>query len=90
MDKVPRGKRRRNKYGALDKWLKSPPFQGGIHGFEFHTHYMTDTKDKEEGCTCGEDWLNDHTCPYKVEINDDNETLCTCCDHCRSVCAEEV
>jgi hypothetical protein len=51
--------------------------------------YMEDKKDKE-GCTCGEDWLNEHTCPYRVEINDDSETECTCCDYCQSVCAEEV
>jgi hypothetical protein len=25
--------------GALEKWLNSPPFQGGIHGFESRTRH---------------------------------------------------
>lgn len=45
---------------------------------------------KNNGCTCGKDWLNEHPCPYRVEMNDDSETLCTCCDHCEGICAEEV
>ncbi len=27
-------------YGLLVKWLNTPPSQGGIHGFEFHTDYQ--------------------------------------------------
>lgn len=23
----------------------------------------------------------EHTCPYGVDINDDEETLCNCCEH---------
>ena len=29
-------------------------------------------------------------CPYKVEINDDRETLCNCCSDCSRQCAEDV
>ena len=27
-----------------------------------------------------------HPCPYSEEINDDHETLCTCCKECRQEC----
>lgn len=33
--------------------------------------------------------LQEHTCPYRVEIYD-SETLCRCCSNCRAECAEEV
>ena len=31
-----------------------------------------------------------HTCPYRVEINDDNESLCNCCGECEGECAQDV
>jgi hypothetical protein len=31
-----------------------------------------------------------HICPYQSEINDDNDTLCNCCDICRSECRDDV
>lgn len=31
-----------------------------------------------------------HTCPFKVEIHDDRETLCSCCNHCTSECGMSV
>jgi len=30
-----------------------------------------------------------HTCPYDFEINGD-ETLCTCCEQCRQLCADDI
>ena len=27
-------------FGQLVKWLNTPPFHGGIHGFEFHTGHQ--------------------------------------------------
>lgn len=27
-------------HGALDELVESPPFQGGIYGFEPHTHHQ--------------------------------------------------
>lgn len=41
-------------------------------------------------CTCGKHYYEEHTCPYAVEINDDHETLCTCCPHCEAQCAWDV
>jgi len=31
-----------------------------------------------------------HPCPYRSEINDDDETLCTCCDNCTQECADDI
>ena len=31
-----------------------------------------------------------HLCPYKMEINDDHESTCNCCDECTSECAMDV
>lgn len=31
-----------------------------------------------------------HTCPYKVDINNDETTLCDCCDACRGECAGDI
>lgn len=31
-----------------------------------------------------------HTCPYKSDVNNDNETLCRCCGSCAHECAMDV
>lgn len=31
-----------------------------------------------------------HTCPFQVEINEDTETLCKCCDLCEGECADDI
>ena len=31
-----------------------------------------------------------HTCPYAEDINDDHETLCTCCADCQYECAMDI
>lgn len=31
-----------------------------------------------------------HSCPYKSEINDDSETLCTCCWDCQVECSDNI
>ncbi len=31
-----------------------------------------------------------HTCPFKIEINDDNKTLCDCCANCTQECALDI
>lgn len=33
---------------------------------------------------------DDHTCPYQSEINDDDETLCRCCEDCEYECAQDI
>lgn len=38
---------------------------------------------------CGHEVMPDHTCPFKVEIQD-NAAECRCCDACRRECAENV
>lgn len=34
--------------------------------------------------------LEKHPCPYRIEMGDDAETLCTCCSECRDECAMDV
>ncbi len=31
-----------------------------------------------------------HPCPFKVDVNNDNETLCHCCPDCQHACAREI
>lgn len=31
-----------------------------------------------------------HTCPFAVEIDDDNESLCTCCEECEENCRMDI
>lgn len=42
-----------------------------------------------EDCTCATEY-DEHPCPFRIEINDDFETLCTCCAACEGDCAMEV
>jgi len=42
-------------------------------------------------CKCGVvPAPDDHSCPYKAEINDDATTLCNCCAACERECADDV
>jgi hypothetical protein len=46
--------------------------------------------DKEnDKCTC-DDCYDEHTCPYAEDINNDSETLCTCCEYCTQQCADDI
>lgn len=31
-----------------------------------------------------------HTCPFAVEIHDDDESLCTCCEECEDHCRMDI
>lgn len=31
-----------------------------------------------------------HTCPYASDVNNDNESLCNCCDACTHQCAMDI
>lgn len=31
-----------------------------------------------------------HPCPYRSDVNNDDDTLCRCCDACRHECAQDV
>lgn len=44
-----------------------------------------------EMCKCGNNPATlPHSCPYKSDINDDSNTLCTCCDECKQNCADDI
>lgn len=44
-----------------------------------------------ENCNrCGEEEKREeHTCPFRTEINDNKDT-CTCCKSCTHDCAEDI
>jgi len=44
----------------------------------------------DEKCKCGADADQDHTCPYREELNGDSETLCNCCENCRRACLMDI
>lgn len=31
-----------------------------------------------------------HKCPYKVDIEEDEAALCSCCDDCTNDCADDI
>lgn len=31
-----------------------------------------------------------HRCPYEVDINDNPDTLCNCCEDCTQECADNI
>jgi len=43
-----------------------------------------------ERCTCNEEHIEEHTCPYAEEINNDYETLCRCCEYCQDQCRMDI
>lgn len=50
---------------------------------------VTSAKDKCERCGVN-DATEPHSCPYKADINDDPDTLCTCCSECANECAMDI
>lgn len=51
-------------------------------------HERSDT-DTQAKCKCGKQAEANHTCPYRLEINDSAE-MCNCCDKCRYECAMDI
>jgi hypothetical protein len=47
--------------------------------------------DALRACECGPDaQIEPHTCPFAEEINNDSDTLCTCCETCKCGCAQDI
>ncbi len=52
---------------------------------------MEDTEDDNNlQCSHKDKRQELHTCPFKEEINDDHESLCSCCEACTRECAMDV
>ena len=52
---------------------------------------MTEQNDKTLCKRCQHNDVREpHTCPYSVDIYDDFETLCTCCEECTHECSMDV
>jgi len=45
-----------------------------------------------KSCRCGPqpEPIAPHTCPYREDVNNDSETLCTCCPDCKHECAMDI
>lgn len=44
---------------------------------------------EETECTC-DLRHSGYTCPYREEIYDDYQSLCTCCEYCEEQCAWDI
>ena len=44
----------------------------------------------ENLCKCGKEVESSHLCPYKREIDNDEETTCNCCDDCTNECSNDI
>ncbi|MBT4730735.1 MAG: hypothetical protein HOK52_07405 [Candidatus Marinimicrobia bacterium] len=48
-------------------------------------------KDENKCSECGVNPKTEpHICPYKDDIDGDDETLCTCCEYCSEQCAADI
>jgi hypothetical protein len=45
---------------------------------------------KDYICTCTDEEIEEHTCPYDEDINGDSESMCHCCDYCGNQCAQDI
>jgi hypothetical protein len=46
---------------------------------------------EDDICTCEEDDIAPHSCPYAAEIGgDDSDDYCTCCAECEYECAVAI
>lgn len=54
---------------------------GGDDGDDYH----------EKMCKCGKNPADsEHTCPFRSDVYNDNETMCSCCSDCRHECAMDI
>jgi hypothetical protein len=44
----------------------------------------------EPKCTCETEKIEPHRCPFRCEIKEDFESLCTCCRVCEKNCADDI
>ncbi len=51
------------------------------------TIYNYETGEDEQ---CPNPETEPHPCPFRVEVNGDYESLCTCCHDCECNCRENV
>ena len=42
-----------------------------------------------EVCTCDFGY-EEHSCPFQLEIHDDDTPCCRCCPYCEQQCADEI
>lgn len=50
---------------------------------------MNDENNRHDSCPDCNIQIEPHTCPYKVDVEDDYEE-CTCCEKCQDECADDI
>ena len=45
---------------------------------------------KNNNCKCGNLAKEMHTCPFRSDVNNDNEFLCNCCKECKYQSAMDI
>lgn len=56
----------------------------------FASKEMPAPKNKCESPRCSAEGVDLHVCPYASEINNDDESLCNCCDGCAYQCGRDI
>jgi len=52
---------------------------------------LTVLKDKHSAkCTCEDEIIEEHTCPYSEDVNNDFTTMCNCCAYCQHNCLMDI
>ena len=45
----------------------------------------------EDHCTCREETIEPHSCPFQREVHDDlDDMYCTCCEYCEQICGDDI
>lgn len=83
-------------HNGNDAWQVGDSFSSKCDYNDFTNQLLTLLKESQaeekKGCErCGSDGIGGlHTCPYKVEIHNDEETLCNCCAFCQDECLGDI
>lgn len=78
--------------GCLWPWVDQPipPAIESLARDEALEH-IERLKAQESKCQkCGNKAQPMHPCPYRSDIDGDNETMCNCCEECQHECAMDV
>lgn len=62
-----------------------------LHAHQQRLSLIQKRNDVELMCKCGVNPATEpHPCPYKSDVNNDPDTLCTCCEDCQKQCADDI
>lgn len=62
-----------------------------LHAHQQRLSLIQKRNDVELLCKCGINPATEpHPCPYQSDVNNDSDTLCTCCEDCQKQCADDI